>query len=135
MTRNRIAAQGWALLSLALCLLINQPAPVLAYSGIMDAWQSYYNTCGDLNAASCTACHQNGFDYNPYGAALKTSLDGGMSNTEAFVDTENVDSDGDGFTNGQEIVVDCTLPGDASSFGGPVADDTRSWDRVKALYR
>ena len=135
MNRHNIIRTGIALLSLALCLMISQPAPVLAFSGIMSDWQSYYNTCEDLNTASCTACHQNGFDYNPYGSALKTRMDGGMSNTEAFVDSEDVDSDGDGFTNGQEIVVDCTLPGDASSFGGPVASDGKTWDRIKALYR
>lgn len=37
-------------------------------------------------AANCTACHQNGFDFNPYGEALRTRIDGGMSNTAAFLD-------------------------------------------------
>lgn len=122
-------------LCLVCCLIVSGPGEVLAYSGIMSSWQSYYQPCNDLTSANCNACHQNGFNFNSYGEALRVRIaDLGMTNTEAFQDAEAVDSDGDGFTNGQEIVVDCTLPWDAGS-AGVVAVESLAWERVKALYR
>ena len=47
-----------------------------------------------------------------------------------FASIEGDDSDGDGRTNGEEINVDCTLPGDPAS---PVDQD--SWGSLKALFR
>ncbi len=121
-------------LTLAGCMLLVVPQSALAFSSIMSDWVAYYNVCQPLADASCTACHMNGTDMNPYGDDMKTALDGGMTREEAFVAIEPVDSDLDGFTNGQEIVVDCTLPGDNSDFG-PVANDQPSWGQIKALFR
>lgn len=45
-----------------------------------------------------------------------------------------MDSDADGYTNGQEIVVDCTLPGNASDHGTVGSEDS-TWDRIKAIFR
>ena len=120
---------------LAVCFICGATGPVLAGSGLQSAWQDYYNVCPDLETVSCNACHQNGFDFNPYGEALRTRIeDLGMTDTQAFVAAEDVDSDGDGYTNGQEIVVDCSLPGDASDFG-TVPTEGGSWGQVKALFR
>ncbi len=120
---------------LAACFILAPSGGAFAFSGIQSDWQNYYNACPDLVTVSCNACHQNGFDFNPYGEALRHRIaDLSMSNTAAFVDAEGVDSDGDGITNGQEIVVDCTLPGDASDVG-TVPVETSSWDLVKACYR
>jgi len=44
-----------------------------------------------------------------------------MTNVEAFIDAESVDSDEDTYTNGQEIVVDCTFPWDDTSHGSVAA--------------
>jgi len=121
--------------ALACCLVFTAVGTASAYSSTGDAWVDYYDACPDLVAADCTACHQNGFDFNAYGEALRTRIDGqGMTNTEAFLDVESVDSDGDGYSNGQEIVVDCTLPGDASDHGTVGAEDS-TWDKIKAIFR
>jgi hypothetical protein len=122
------------LLTLAACMLLFTPQSVLAFGSIGSDWVAFYTPCEPLVTASCTACHMNGTAFNPYGADLKTAIDGGMSRQEAFFAIEGDDSDLDGFTNGQEIVVDCTLPGDASEFG-TVADVPTSWGQIKALYR
>ncbi len=121
--------------ALAACILAGGFHSAQAYSSIGSSWRNYYNVCNDLVAVDCNACHQNGFNFNPYGAALFQRIaNQGMSNTEAFVDAEGVDSDGDGYTNGQEIVVDCTLPGDASDHG-TVANEGSSWERIKTIFR
>ena len=120
---------------LAGCVLLALPSQSLAFNGIMSDWQDYYNPCQDLVAADCNACHENGFDFNVYGEDLRIRIgDLNMSNTEAFIDAEGEDSDGDGFTNGQEIVVDCTRPWDPTD-QGTVSADGLAWSSVKALFR
>ena len=135
MNRNtsiNIARYTFALAALSLLIL---PVTSQATSGIKDDWIAYYDPCPELVAANCNACHQNGFDYNVYGEDMRFRTDDlGMSNEEAFVDIEGLDSDGDGYTNGQEIVVDCTLPWDDGSMGTVAAEAAR-WAQVKALYR
>ncbi len=122
-------------LALASCIIVNMPHSAQAFTGIMDDWQGYYNPCQTLVDFDCNACHQNGFDFNSYGEDLRVRIeDLSMSNIDAFVDAELEDSDGDGYTNGQEIVIDCTLPWDNSS-QGVVADEGATWDQIKALYR
>jgi hypothetical protein len=120
-------------LALAGCILLVAPQLALAYTSIMNDWDDYYSLCQPLVDASCTACHMNGFDFNPYGDDMKTALDG-ATNIEAFLAIEATDSDSDGYSNGQEIVVDCTLPGDGSDHG-TVANDLASWSQIKALFR
>ncbi len=121
-------------LALASCMLLVLPQAAQAFNGIMKDWQDYYTPCAPLIAADCNACHMNGFDFNPYGDDIKTRLDQGMTNIEAFVAVEGMDSDGDTFSNGQEIVIDCTLPGDDTSLG-TVAVAVTSWSQIKALFR
>jgi len=60
---------------------------------------------------------------NPYGQDFKEA-------DRDFAAIESFDSDGDGRTNGEEILIDCTLPGDAIS-----PADLNSWGNIKALYR
>lgn len=120
---------------LAACTLLGAASLVQARRGIMDDWQTYYNVCQPLVTADCDACHQNGFDYNLYGEDMRIRIeDQGMSNIDAFIAIEDQDSDGDSFTNGQEIVVDCTFPWDASDQGTvPAAAST--WGTIKVLFR
>lgn len=94
-------------------------------------WLIYYpNACETLTDAlleanDCVLCHNPGADtLNAYGFDL--SVVGGN-----FLTAEGFDSDGDGRTSGQEILLDCTLPGDFGSV--PVHDST--WSAVKALFR
>jgi len=58
------------------------------------------------NASHCGACHYDfdgGGTRNAYGLAVEVGIQGGLSNEEAILAVENNDSDGDGFTNLQEI--------------------------------
>jgi hypothetical protein len=94
-------------------------------------FNSYYGTFGTENdtfMGSCITCHINpdgkgGLD--PYGTDLKIA---GIKNNRpvSFAATEPLDSDGDGFDNLTEILVDA-FPGDPNDFPGgandpPVAD-------------
>lgn len=125
---------GILVLAFAFCIFTYLPQSAQAFTGIMNDWQAYYDPCPDLVAADCTACHQNGFNLNSYGDDLLGFMDDGMNNEEAFAAAEPLDSDGDGYTNGQEIVVDCTFPWDASDHGTVAADDA-TWGQIKSLYR
>jgi len=114
--------------SLALCLLSGGVGRALARPQIASNWRAQYpDACQLLVFASqdCTLCHYvPGYAFNPYGQDLK-------DNSVDFVGIESMDSDGDGRTNGEEILLDCTLPGDDTST--PAYAST--WGGIKALYR
>jgi hypothetical protein len=106
-------------------LVLLTPTAALADGAWRDAWKAAYpDVCPDLtNAAnSCVLCHSSVPALNDYGADM-----GSMD----FASIEGMDSDGDTINNGQEILVDCTLPGDPSS----VPNGQDSWGAVKALFR
>lgn len=95
-----------------------------AYNSIGANWRAAYPTaCQDLVDASndCSLCHGGGFSRNDYAQDYNGS----------WASIENMDSDGDGRTNLQEIN-ECTLPGNASSHVGNEVD---TWSTVKSLYR
>ncbi len=103
------------------------PRHVQANSTYRNAWKAAYPTaCAKLLTAvsNCSLCHAaSGVpDLNPYG----TDLVGHSSN---ITSTNNLDSDGDGRTNIQEIT-DCTYPGAA-----PTPTDQQSWGLIKSIYR
>jgi len=120
---------AWIKFSLVLCLVGAIAPQALALNRIAQDWRDQYpDSCQDLqdattNAQSCIMCHTAGFNFNPYGQDLK-------DNDVDFVAIENMDSDGDGRTNGEEINIDCTLPGDAIS---PI--EQGNWGNIKALFR
>jgi hypothetical protein len=118
-----------AIMALAGCMLLAVPNTTLANPEIRDAWKAYYvDVCPELVTAAneCRLCHTGpGAARNNYGGAI-IGLD--------FAAIEGEDSDLDGYTNGQEIYVDCTLPGDATDHG-TVADTQTSWSEIKALFR
>lgn len=123
MTRNRIAP-----FALAACMLLLAPSMARATSGYRNAWLSAYpDACGTLvtKANNCSLCHTSVPALNAYGDDLAGT------NGPAI---ELLDSDGDGYTNGQEIVVDCTDPSDAGDHG-TVDDEVSVWGRIKALFR
>lgn len=114
-----------ALLTLTGCLILSAPSAALATTGWMIVWLNEYpEACQDLvdAAESCTLCHGVRSTLNAYS--------GEMINLD-FAATEELDSDGDGRTNGQEILEDCTLPGDA----GSVSVELDTWGAIKVLYR
>ncbi len=103
----------------------------MAHENIGDDWRTQYpDACqilldATLEANDCVLCHfAGGSNLNPYGWDLAST---GLN----FVTIEGFDSDGDGRTNGEEILLDCTFPGDVTSV--PVEAET--WSGVKALFR
>jgi hypothetical protein len=110
----------------ALCLVLLQAGEAQARNAIKNDWLDQYpEACAELVtlANNCTLCHEGGgFAVNLYGADLANV-------NEDFVAVEGVDSDGDGRTNGQEILSDCSAPGDAVS-----APATITWSSIKSLF-
>jgi hypothetical protein len=115
--------------SLVLCLIGLTSTQALAFGGFGDDWNEFYpDACQELKdattfATNCALCHTAGFGLNAYG------VDVGEANND-FLSIEDLDSDGDGRTNGEEINLDCSLPGDAVS---PTDADT--WGGIKVLFR
>jgi uncharacterized membrane protein len=73
---------------------------------------------GVIDSASCNLCHKGGPPkLNPYGASVKSALDKlsvSSVNAQVLHSIEATDSDGDGWSNLDEINAD-TLPGDPTS--------------------
>ncbi|MBE0605557.1 MAG: Ig-like domain-containing protein, partial [Deltaproteobacteria bacterium] len=81
-----------------------------AVSNYLTSFNNQYGTSGTaLN--TCNLCHTSVPARNPYGAAF-------ASNGHSFTAIENLDSDGDGFTNIAEITAR-TFPGDPGSTPPP----------------
>ena len=115
-------------LAAVLLALVAYPLGAQANSTYRNAWKAAYPTaCATLLSAvsSCDLCHAaSGVpDLNPYGSAL-------VGHSANITSTNNLDSDGDGRTNIQEIN-DCTLPGDPNSV---LATESTTWGQIKALY-
>lgn len=73
----------------------------------LEDFKQQYDT-GDTKLDTCNTCHENsngGGPRNPYGTAFE-------SNNRDFVSIEDQDSDGDGFTNMEEISA-LTFPGNS----------------------
>jgi hypothetical protein len=96
-------------------------ATTYATSSLLSQFDTLYGTTG-TSLDSCSTCHTSNIPaLNPYGTDLQ-------NNGNNFQAIENLDSDGDGFTNIQEIRAG-TLPGDptshpASSGGGDTMPPT-----------
>ncbi len=122
MDRNPIAT-----LALAGCMLLVVPSGADATSGWRSAWRADYpGVCSTLYNLSCSVCHTSAPALNAYGVDILAFGDGPS--------IEGRDSDGDGYTNGQEILVDCTNPADANDHG-TVPNEGTAWGMIKALYK
>ena len=113
-----------------LCLISVSASQVLAFNFHGSNWRDFYpDACQELqdsttNQQNCVLCHfTSSKDLNPYG---KDFADAEYD----LAAIESLDSDNDGRTNGEEINIDCTLPGDPIS---PV--DLDSWGTIKVLFR
>ena len=98
------------LLILAGLLIAVQPTKVQALSSYLTLAVAKYPAITNTSLNSCSLCHTSVPAINPYGAAFQSHGD----NTAAFPAIKSINSDGDGFTNLQEIQA-LTFPGDASS--------------------
>ncbi|MDW7732797.1 MAG: hypothetical protein SCH66_10270 [Methanolobus sp.] len=91
---------------LVLTVLLSLPM-VSARPAYLEAFKEQYDT-GDTKLDTCNTCHENqngGGPRNPYGTAFE-------NNNMDFVSIEDQDSDGDGFTNLEEINA-LTFPGNS----------------------
>jgi hypothetical protein len=86
-----------------------------ATSGMMDEFNQFYDT-NDTRLDTCSTCHGEDVEsLNPYGADYGES-DGDLEAIEAL------DSDGDGFSNQEEISA-LTFPGDSESMPETVSEE------------
>ncbi len=102
-------AGGASVLAIAAGLLLRTPTPASATPSFLGLAESQYPSIVGSRIDSCNLCHvPNAIpSLNAYGTAF---LNNGL-NAAALVAIENLDSDGDGFTNIQEIRA-LTFPGD-----------------------
>lgn len=116
----------WTTITLTLTAVLAFGLGTALGSGdIRDGWQLVYpDVCSELVDAGCNLCHGSGLSLNDY------ALDY-LDNGQDWLAIEDLDSDGDTVSNGQEINVDCTLPGDPTSV---TANDEYTWGSIKALY-
>jgi len=97
-------------ISLLLSFFLESPKPVHATPNEMGYTEDQYPIIVGTRLDSCTLCHTEvgSFLFNPYGQAFNDQLG---TAAEDFKAIENFDSDGDGYTNIQEIRSG-TNPGD-----------------------
>ncbi len=106
-------------------------------SAFFDLYPETENTqLGELpsNAGHCGLCHYNfdgGGGRNPYGVELGIRLDLGMAETEAMLDLEGLDVDGDGFSCLVEIT-DLEGYGNTPTFPGLAEDHLAQVSNVNA---
>jgi hypothetical protein len=95
---------------LTVAVIIGTALSALAVGSYLSQFNAQYGTTG-TNLDTCLICHgAGGPPNNPYGADY-------AANGYNFASIEQLDSDGDGYTNLEEITAG-TFPGDASDFPG-----------------
>jgi hypothetical protein len=102
---------GWigliALAAIVFVALLGVAQSVQAFSSDLSAAYDQYPYIQNSRLDSCTLCHQSGsFARNPYGQAYQGS-------GRNFAAIEILDSDGDGYTNLEEIMA-LSFPGNAN---------------------
>jgi hypothetical protein len=116
---------GSIFLLVASYALMNTRKAVANSNDIANARSKYPNIVG-TRIDSCSLCHTGSIpNLNPYGSAYLAN----GRNIAAFGSIESVDSDGDGYTNIQEITA-LTFPGDPSDH--PVPTNTPAPTRTPA---
>lgn len=118
-TKWRILMAAGGIVLLGFLIYLNHPASVLAAPGDLSSLEAKYPNIVGTRLDTCTFCHTSPPILNPYGAAYKAA----GRNPAAFGLIENADSDGDGFTNLQEIMA-LTFPGDPNDH--PAAPPTNT---------
>ncbi len=110
---NRMAVSfTGALVVLIVMVVFSKPQSGLALPGDLSSAAAKYPNIVGTNLQACDLCHTANIpSLNPYGAAYKAN---GRSSA-AFGLIENLDSDGDGFKNLQELS-SLTFPGNPASF-------------------
>ncbi len=121
--------QTYKRLLLAAAALVLAPLAAEAKSGFLTTFDATYGTA-NTRLDACTTCHgSTNSTFNPYGAAVRANIAAGISAALAAV--EPLDSDGDKFSNVDEIDA-LTLPGDRTSY--PVVAATACPDADRDGY-
>ena len=121
-TRHNVLIISGTLLLLAVMISATQPQAGLALPTDLAGAVAKYTNLSVSALNTCDLCHTASIPtLNPFGAAYKAN----GRNTAALSAIENLDSDGDGFTNIQEINA-LTFPGNPSSkpAAAPTATNT-----------
>lgn len=93
-------------------LWLNQPTQVSANISDYTLAENTFAAIPGSRIDNCSLCHSSVPSLNPYGSAYKS---GGRGMASSLTNINNLDSDGDGFSNLQEIN-SLTYPGDALDF-------------------
>ena len=100
--------------TIALTLVLGCAAIISASGGAQGSFATRYPV--SPLGSNCTICHTTGSNTNPYGTALVgAGGTGGNIDPGAFTAVETLDSDGDTYTNLEEITAR-TFPGDPNDF-------------------
>jgi hypothetical protein len=105
---------------IAIFLRLSSQTTVSANFGDLSLAESTYPQIVGKSIDTCALCHTSAPQLNPYGAAYKA---GGRGVASSLTNIQNQDSDGDGFTNLQEINAS-TFPGDPNSHPAAAATAT-----------
>jgi len=129
--RHTLLTATGTLILLLVMIVSSRPQTSIAAPGDLTSATNKYPIIASSSLNSCDLCHTSSVpSLNPYGQAYKSA----GRNTAAFGTIESLDSDGDGFTNIQEINA-LTFPGNPASFPvvptatntpGPAATPTTS---------
>ena len=105
-----------AIVAVLVAVSFSPASETAAFSGNLDAFNARYGTDG-TKLDDCATCHNDDFTRNDYGADIEAQ---GGAIDAALVAVESLDSDGDTYSNIDEITAR-TWPGDATDFpgGGP----------------
>lgn len=89
----------------AICLMSLAPVAAFARPAYFKKFKAAYPAAEQLAAISCQICHENEETYarNPYGMDVEKTVAAGALD---FAAIEALDSDGDGYTNIEEITAD-----------------------------
>ncbi len=119
--RHEVLIITGALLLLTVMISATKPQISSAAPGDLSSAVAKYPILSGSSLQTCDLCHTASVpNLNPFGAAYKAN----GRNNAAFGSIENLDSDGDGFTNIQEINA-LTFPGNPASFPAvPTATNT-----------
>ncbi len=117
----------WVFAGLGLLILgslltwVSRPSAVAASGGDLTRFTNKYPAANNTRLDACSLCHTTAPALNAYGSAYKSH----GRNTVALTAIESLDSDGDGWTNLQEINA-LTFPGNANDHpaGSPAQTST-----------
>lgn len=100
--------------SLALAAMLLSGGEALARPNYFATFTSMYGLTEGEDLYSCGVCHRRWEGTgarNPFGTAVEQQLYLGKTITDAILDVEAADTDGDGTSNVDELTIEGTLPG------------------------